>query len=97
MKPATQGCHECPINKDGCVAFNNDEEALGVIKRQQAEIERLTVENLKMVASIKRLKGETLQQLREKCNEHQDFHKGDDGVFKGWISTENLDRVIDEM
>ena len=40
---------------------------------------------------------DALQKLREKCNEHQDFHKGDDGVFKGWISMENLDRVIDDM
>lgn len=38
-----------------------------------------------------------LELLREKCIEHQDFHKGDDGKFRGWISVEDLDRVIDEL
>ena len=40
---------------------------------------------------------DALQKLREKCNEHQDFHKGDDGVFKGWVAMESLDDIISEM
>lgn len=40
---------------------------------------------------------DALTTLREKCNEHQDFHKGDDGVFRAYISIEDLDRVIDDM
>jgi hypothetical protein len=35
--------------------------------------------------------------FREKCLEHQDFHKGEDGVFKGWISVEDLDYIISEV
>ena len=40
---------------------------------------------------------DALQQLREKCLEHQDFHKGDDGKFRGWISIEDLDYIINEV
>lgn len=40
---------------------------------------------------------DAIQQLREKCIEHQDFHKGDDGVFRGWISIEDLDEIIYEL
>ena len=40
---------------------------------------------------------QAIKELREKCMEHQDFHKGDDGVFRAYISIEDLDRVIDEM
>ena len=161
MKPATQGCHECPINDNGCVAFNNDEEALGVINRQQAEIDGQDVEIMRLKHEIERLQGEVcyfedsidtintekneiidlkdaeierltlalesqksfnicnketvkevakyysgqkdlikaeaLQQLREKCNEHQDFHKGDDGVFRAYISIEDLDYIVEEL
>lgn len=35
--------------------------------------------------------------LREKCIEHQDFHKGDDGKFRAYISIEDLDVIIDEL
>lgn len=35
--------------------------------------------------------------FREKCLLHQDFHRGDDGVFKGWISVEDLDEIISEV
>jgi hypothetical protein len=38
-----------------------------------------------------------LELLREKCIEHQDFHKGDDGVFRAYISIEDLDRIVDEL
>ena len=40
---------------------------------------------------------DALQQLREKCLEHQDFHKGDDGKFRGWVSVEDLDEIISEV
>lgn len=40
---------------------------------------------------------DALTTLREKCIEHQDFHKGDDGKFRGWISVEDLDEIISEV
>lgn len=40
---------------------------------------------------------DALTTLREKCLEHQDFHKGDDGKFRGYISIEDLDRIVDEL
>lgn len=40
---------------------------------------------------------DALQTIREKCIEHQDFHKGEDGKFRGWISVEDLDYIISEM
>ncbi len=98
---------ECCSKKDckQCPAFDEDIEcgeniitlALDLIKHKDAEIERLTVENLKMVASIKRLKDEAIQTIREKCVEHQDFHKGDDGKFRAYISIEDLDNIISNL
>ena len=40
---------------------------------------------------------DAIQQLREKCIEHQDFHKGDDGVFRAYISIEDLDNIINDL
>ena len=40
---------------------------------------------------------DALTTLREKCVEHQDSHKGDDGVFRAYISIEDLDVIIDEL
>ena len=40
---------------------------------------------------------EAIQTIREKCLEHQDFHKGEDVVFKGWISVVDLDEIISEV
>lgn len=155
-----RACYKCPaLQTDGCASgktYISDfiiKEILDLIKRKDAKIERLTVENLQMVASIKRLKAEAIKEfaeklkenaididvsygygkehyteavavieidnlveemvgesnaqftthnsqlelLREKCLEHQDFHKGEDGVFKGWISVEDLDYIISEV
>lgn len=46
---------------------------------------------------LRQARTDVLQQLREKCTEHQDFHKGDDGVFRGWITIEDLDYIISDM
>ena len=85
-------CKNCPLDSktfsDGCINYLR-QQTFDLIKRQKAEIEnnaQCTIQNSQL-----------LEVLREKCNEHQDFHKGDDGVFKGWVSMENLDRVIDDM
>jgi hypothetical protein len=43
------------------------------------------------------IKAEVINAIREKCIEHQDFHKGDDGVFRAYISIEDLDRIVDEL
>ena len=82
-------CGECPLFRTPKCMNKVFGYTLDLINRQKAEIEnnaQCTIQNSQL-----------LEVLREKCNEHQDFHKGDDGVFRGWISMENLDRVIDEM
>lgn len=38
-----------------------------------------------------------LELLREKCVEHQDFHEGDDGVFRAYVSIEDLDNIINDL
>lgn len=68
-----------------------------VSKANQKYVDALEKAFNNKVAELKAAKVDAIKKLREKCNEHQDFHKGDDGVFKGWISMENLDRIIDEM
>lgn len=40
---------------------------------------------------------DALTTLREKCNEHQDLHRGDDGVFRAYISIEDLDYIVEEL
>jgi hypothetical protein len=64
------------------------ENIISMYNRQKAEIEnnaQFTMQNSQ------------LELLREKCIEHQDFHKGDDGVFRAYISIEDLDVIIDEL
>lgn len=73
------------------------EDIISMYDRQKAEIERLRNIYCEKCIENKKIEWKAMLELREKCNEHQDFHRGDDGVFKGWISMENLDRVIDEM
>ena len=60
-------------------------------KLTDAEIDRLQKTQKTVVAE------NAITALREKCIEHQDFHKGDDGVFRAYISIEDLDVIIDEL
>lgn len=73
------------------------EDIISMYNRQKAEIERLTKKYSEKCISNKKVEWYAMIALREKCIEHQDFHKGDDGVFRAYISIEDLDRIIDEM
>ena len=64
------------------------ENIISMYNRQKAEIEnnaQFTMQNSQ------------LELLREKCIEHQDYHKCDDGKFRAYISIEDLDVIIDEL
>ena len=67
------------------------EDIISMYNRQKAEIERLQNRQRTVVAE------NAITALREKCIEHQDFHRGDDGVFRAYISIEDLDVIIDEL
>jgi hypothetical protein len=105
----TDLCVGCPCFVNHCcIGYHNRENfitmVLDLINRQKAEIERLQkaikVQDI-MIGNqdlkIKGAKNEAIKELREKCVEHQDFHKGDDGKFRGWISVEDLDEIISEV
>ena len=85
-----RGCEHCPIGGKDCIHRCRNE-AIDLINRQKAEIERLQKRQKTVVAE------NAITALREKCIEHQDFHKGDDGVFRAYVSIEDLDQVIDEL
>lgn len=98
-------CEDCPSKKccDGDT-FEMVQAVLDLIKRQKAEIERLNkeVDRLSLCVlyhdgQIADAKAEAIKELREKCIEHQDFHKGDDGKFRGYIAIEDLDYIISEI
>ena len=81
-------CDECPYDEQTACVEILKEGALALINRQKAEIEN----NAQFTMQYSQL-----ELLREKCIEHQDFHKGDDGVFRAYVSIEDLDQVIDEL
>lgn len=88
-------CEGCPLKDKRDDLFScmrtKQEFTLDLINRQKAEIERLQNRQRTVVAE------NAITALREKCVEHQDFHKGDDGVFRAYISIEDLDRIVDEL
>ena len=63
MHKNTEMCKKCPCYKDNTCKTDLDVYILDLIKRQTAEIEKLNFENLKMVASVKRLKAEVLKEF----------------------------------
>ena len=75
-------CTDCPIDQHSarCISVLA-ENALDLINHQKAEIERLMQ---KLQHSV--VAENAITALREKCVEHQDFHKGDDGVFRAYVS-----------
>lgn len=84
-------CKNCP-NENTCSEVEIIDEIIELINRKNAEIERLLQKLQNPVVAEN-----AITALREKCVEHQDFHRGDDGVFRAYISIEDLDRIIDEM
>ncbi len=103
-------CRNCPFAKERNCKTQLVRSALDFINRQteqiiarerqqyydelqqaKAEIERLQKRQRTVVAE------NAITALREKCIEHQDFHKGDDGVFRAYVSIEDLDNIISEM
>lgn len=86
-------------------------DALDLINRQKAEIEELKADKIiakrkekdarelykDVVIQLKTAKSEAINTIREKCIEHQDFHKGDDGVFRAYVSIEDLDNIINDL
>ena len=59
----TKDCIHCRFTHSGNCMGDLSMWALRIINRQKAEIERLTVENLQMVKSIKHLKTEAIKEM----------------------------------
>ena len=64
-------CRGCMYGETLLMTCKDDlmREALALINRQKAEIERLNLENLQMVASIKRLTNEAIKEFAERLEE----------------------------
>lgn len=71
---------------------DHKEKLIELNNRQKAEIERLLQKLQHPVVAEN-----AITVLREKCIEHQDFHKGDNGAFRAYVSIEDLDNIINEM
>ena len=67
-KTTPNGCFECPfVERFGLSACKRvlSSDALDLIKRQKAEIEKLTLENLQIVESVKGLEAKVIKQFAE--------------------------------
>ncbi len=83
------GCFGCPYTKDySCRLLRNPiKDALDLINRQKAEIERLNYENLQTIASIKHLKAEAIKEFAERLKKET----------KGLIGANFIDNLVKEM
>lgn len=104
----TCGCSECAYTEcpDGCVE-ELMKDALDLINRQQAEIEnyshnneKLVVENLQMIKSIKHLKSNTIKEFWGKLKNYSRKMQSSDFSGEFWdraILVTDGDNLVKEM
>lgn len=86
-----QACRNCPLKEDGYCCATLLENAFDLINRQKVENERLLQKLQHPVVAEN-----AITALREKCVEKQEFLIGDDNRYKGYVSIEDLDYIIEE-
>ena len=90
LKPLAKQTYEGNKN-----AFDIAIKAIEENTRQKAEIERLTLENLQMIASIKRLKTEAYKEFAERLKAY--FNCGKDVRYLQTFIHYGIDRLIKEL
>lgn len=107
------GCKECPnFNENDidaeCCMGRLIVEALKLINRQKAEIERLTYYNENLMCAngdilgrhehyIKEARIETIQEFAERLKDNVTYHEDECGEFVPWVDCRDINNLVTEM
>ena len=91
-------CEDCPHNEETACVENLHQEAIDVINRQKAEIERFQkLLDDKCNRCIAKERAEAVKEVIQKLKEKAEIVSGGDYGFVYEITEDNIDNLVKEM